>query len=358
MGRTKSHSSRRHEGHRDASIPRRNTPLDSDTDMFGSPEIWCKKKTNVHRNDTKGHRSRKDVGAGEEPRKKKDKHRKFYSHLNRLIEMASKHRYRDITTPARELRANSGHHGYGRGCSTPPPPPPLAPFQKSSPYTPKRYLLNNESGMGITPPPSYRSRREHHHGMPASSPTPMEIKIRCCAPMGGASPDFSPPNTSSTSSSSSPLSNLLNPTCESCVKTHQFNSTFRQSLLAHTREMYSLLQSWSDEGSRSSVEQMEWQPESTAVVIEKERRPSEMCKVLMSMGSVEDWVGVMRGLEEKEGGTVGAETMEVERTGKRIREDINDGEEAGDSGGLGAGGEYCLPLRQRRMAVDEGGGQG
>lgn len=90
-------------------------------------------------------------------------------------------------------------------------------------------------------------------------------------------------------------------------------------------------------------------------MIEKERRPSEMCKVLMSMGSVEDWVGVMRGLEarETEGGPVGGQKMGVLK--EEDGEDMRNGE--ADSG-LGVGGEYCLPSRHRRMAVDEGGGQG
>ena len=108
---------------------------------------------------------------------------------------------------------------------------------------------------------------------------------------------------------------------------------------------------------------MEWQPEKAAVVIEKERRPSEMCRVLMKMGSVEDWVRVMRGLEEREGGRrlgdSGGEKMEVVKEegddGERMGMG-DDGEEEGDSGLGGIGGEYCL--RVRRMAVDEGGGMG
>lgn len=100
---------------------------------------------------------------------------------------------------------------------------------------------------------------------------------------------------------------------------------------------------------------MEWQPEKAAVVIEKEHRPSEMCRVLMKMGSVDDWVGVMRGLEEKkrEGGL----GRKQEGQGGQKMEVLKEENGEGDSG-LGVGGEYCLALRHRRMAVDEGGRQG
>lgn len=116
-----------------------------------------------------------------------------------------------------------------------------------------------------------------------------------------------------------------------------------------------MLQNWADDvgcGDGTGfvhADPMEWQPEKAAVVIEKERRPSEMCRVLMKMGSVEDWVGFMRGLEEKEGGGGGQKMEGVKAGGDG--EDMRDGE--GDSG---LGGDYCL--RYRRMAVDRGGGQG
>ncbi|KAA8634480.1 hypothetical protein SMACR_07527 [Sordaria macrospora] len=248
--------------------------------------------------------------------------------------MTSNHRHRKTTTPTRDPRAR---HRFGLGYSTPPPPPPPPPLKRSSPYTPPRYLHSQMT------PTSFRR-------------TPYRTPV---SPVQ-ASLDFSASSTPSTTSSSTvrpPSNPALDPSCESCFKTHHLNASLRKSLLAHTRELYALLQTWSNEAGigdgMTPIDPMEWQPEKAAVVIEKERRPSEMCRVLMKMGSVEDWVRVMRELEEKEGG----QKMEgVKESLERNGEDMMDREGEGVSGFGGIRGEYCL--RYRRMAVDEGGGMG
>ncbi|KAK3953944.1 hypothetical protein QBC32DRAFT_209018 [Pseudoneurospora amorphoporcata] len=348
MGDKKNHTWRRSKDPQHSGASRRRTPLDSDTDMLGAPSLWCKRKKTHHHSD-EGHRSRRGIGVDEQPRQK---HRSFYSPFHRFwgIGTGSKHRHRKTTTPTREPRVG---RGCGFGYSTSPPPPPPPPLKRSSPYTPPRYL-HTQSGMGMTPSPRPFRRR------PCRTPvSPVQDSPGFNASCSGT------PSTASASSTSRPPSNpLLNPSCDSCFKTHHLNASLRESLLVHTRELYTLLQNWSDEagtgdGMTTPIDPMEWQPEKAAV-IEKERRPSEMCRVLMKMGSVEDWVRIMRALEEKEGGGGGLEGQKMEGVKEglgRDEEHMRDGEEGEEDRGLGGlGGEYCL--RYRRMAVDEGGGMG
>ncbi|EGO61413.1 hypothetical protein NEUTE1DRAFT_144607 [Neurospora tetrasperma FGSC 2508] len=349
MGGRKQHSWRQGKDIQDSGASRRRTPLDSDTDMFGSPSLWCKKKkTHHHHREAKGRRSEKGVGLDEQPRQK---HRILHSPFARLFRRTSGHRHRKKTTPTRETRTG---HRHGLGCSTAPPPPPPPPLKLSSPYTTPKEYRRSRSDIQITP--STRSFRRTPYRTPTS-------RIQ-------ESSDFSASNTpsmiassgtpcpSSSSSSSIPLNNA---TCESCSKTHHLNATLRRSLLAYTRDMYTILQRWSDdvgcgEGTQGFVtDLMEWQPEKAAVVIEKERRPSEMCRLLMKMGSVEDWVVVMRGLEEKEGGGLGAQRMEGVKNGGGEEGSgpwAAIGNESRGGSGSGRWSGY------RRMAVDKGGGQG
>ncbi|KAK3501830.1 hypothetical protein B0T13DRAFT_211797 [Neurospora crassa] len=326
MGGRKQHSSRQGRDIQDSGASRRRTPLDSDTDMFGSPSLWCKKKkTHHHHREAKGRRSEKGVGLDEQPRQK---HRILHSPFARLFGRTSGHRHRKKTTPTREPRTG---HRHGLGCSTPPPPPPPPPPLKlSSPYTTPKEYRRGRSAVQLTP--STQSFRRTPYQTPTS-------RIQ-------ESSDFSASNA----------------TCESCFKTHHLNATLHQSLLAYTRDMYTILQRWSDdvgcgEGTQVFVtDPMEWQPEKAAVVIEKERRPSEMCRMLMKMGSLEHWIGVMRGLEEKEGGGLGAQRMEGVKDGGGEEEGSGPWAAIGNKT-TGGSGSARWP-GYRRMAVDQGGGQG